>query len=194
MLYGILESFCRMNHVYGRVYDRQGQMQQEFYTDPVAREYFSEKIPQDQVMILLSAFRDYDAENVISGRTGLPFLMLRAVALREDSGELRNVMVLCGVDEKVEEDADDIPQEIARTNALAFDDACAFLEQLGLGYYQQKVRSDLLESDLAAKSETEASLKASLQRSDVMTGLLKMLESEYDFRKVSEDILMNTAR
>ncbi len=194
MLYGILESFCRMNHVYGRVYDRQGQMQQEFYTDPVAREYFFEKIPQDQVMILLSAFRDYDAENVISGRTGLPFLMLRAVALREDSGELRNVMVLCGVDEKVEEDADDIPQEIARTNALAFDDACAFLEQLGLGYYQQKVRSDLLESDLAAKSETEASLKASLQRSDVMTGLLKMLESEYDFRKVSEDILMNTAR
>ncbi len=193
MLYNILESFCRMNHVYGRVYDRRGQMQQDFFTDPVAKEFFTKRIPQEQVMLLLSSFRDYDAENVMSARTDSPSLMLRAVALRGDNGELRNVMILYGIDESAAEGLELIPEELLRTSSVSFDEGCAFLEQFGRGYFRQKVRFDLLESDLAEKNAAQKSLEQSLKRSDVMTGLLKMLESEYDFRKVAEDILKETA-
>ena len=100
VLYGILASFCRMHHIYGQIYDCDGRLCQNFFTDEEVEDYFKRNILQDQVMLLLSAFRDYDAENIIAGHTNAPHLMLRGVALRGEYGELRNIVVLYGVDEE----------------------------------------------------------------------------------------------
>ena len=194
VLYGILASFCRMHHIYGQIYDCDGRLCQDFFTDEEVEDYFKRNILQDQVMILLSAFRDYDAENIIAGHTNAPHLMLRGVALRGEYGELRNIVVLYGVDEKGIEEGECLADGLVATDSVVFDDACAFLEQFGIGYYQQKVRSDHLEDDLAAKREKEETLRATVQRNEVMTSLLKMLESENDFQKVAEEILGETAR
>lgn len=185
----LLKSFAENNNVYGTLYDRDGEVTASFFDSDSHRDFFRQRISDDMVMVLISSFRDYDAENVLSGRTSMPLLLLKAVAMRGADERVSAVFVMYGLDSAEVHEFDVIPEDIRRTTEQQFESSAAFLEQLGKSYYFEKLRSEELSELLEESSDKEKSMKEALKREDVMTGLLQKLESNDDFRHVAESIL-----
>ncbi len=188
----LFASYCSICHVCGQIYDRDGALLDGFFMPESARSYYEQRISEDSRMIVISSFRDFDAENVIPIRTPLPFIMARAVCVRGDDGKVIAVLMVYGINHEMVHEEDVLPSNMQWTDVAGFDEATSFLEQLGIHFYRQKGRSEDLSDRLVEKDKDSRALKEQLERADVMTSLLKMLESENDFRKVTEDILTET--
>ena len=152
------------------------------------RRHFS----QDAVLELLESFTDEDPEDVVMVPVQKPYLILRGVALRDEDGKLLGKWVLMGVDENLIPDDTFIANDIRRTTEDSLDKAIILLSVLSDNYVKER-RALLSLSDAVEKTkESGENLEEQLKKNEVMTGILKVMESDIPFSDMAEDILKRT--
>lgn len=185
----IISEFCETNRIMARGYDASGRQTIPFTGNETARDFLSRLIPAELENTLIASFRDGDVENILAGEANQPSVLVRAIAIRGAAGKLIGAWVLYAIASEIESESDLFPEELYRTTTEDFERAVRLLSILTDAYFKEKFHSFHLEDRLEETRETQERLHTMLRRNEVMTNILKLLESDSDFNKVAEDII-----
>lgn len=183
------DAYCESNHVYAVCFDTRFHGLTRFSGDEEAKAFFERFISQEMMQTLVASFGDNSIENVISFDTREPFIFLNGVALRDDEGALLGVMLVFCIAAELIAEEDEIFENARTTSYSDFAKSVALMEILMAQYFDLRAREDKLEMMLEEKELSGDHMKRMLRRNEVMTSILKRMESDNDFAKISEDIL-----
>ena len=183
------DAYCESNHVYAACFDTLFHGLTRFSGDEEAKAYFDGFVTQEMMQTLVASFGDNSIENVISFDTKEPYILLNGVAIRDDEGSLIGVMLVFGIAKDLMADEDVIFENARTTGVTDFGKSVALMEILMAQYFDLRSREDKLEVMLEEKELSGNHMKRMLRRNEVMTSILKRMESDNDFAKISEDIL-----
>lgn len=183
------DAYCESNHVYAVCFDTRFHGLTRFSGDEEAKAFFDCFISQEMMQTLVASFGDNSIENVISFDTREPYIFLNGVALRDDEGGLLGVMLVFCIAKELMAEEDEIFENARTTSYNDFAKSVALMEILMAQYFSVRTREDKLEMMLEEKELSGDHMKRMLRRNEVMTSILKRMESDNDFAKISEDIL-----
>ncbi len=183
------DAFCKANDMYamcigknyGQITSFSGSKSEEDFVDS----NFSPRLRRE----LRDSFVDGDAENIIERYGTEDYFMYRAVAIRGTTGELLGVWLCFGINNLVVPADVHLPTDVNRTTLDAFDKAISLLETLTKYYCAEKIKSAALNQKLSLESETQKDMEFRLRKNEIMTDILRLMESEKSFANVSKDIL-----
>ncbi|MDD6193304.1 MAG: bifunctional diguanylate cyclase/phosphodiesterase [Lachnospiraceae bacterium] len=188
------DAFCKANHLYCVCIGRDLTQITEFSGGAEEESYLNTLLTPEMKSELIHSFSDVEGENVIAMPTNSPFFMLRGVAIRGEGYRFMGAWMVLGIDaEQVPEDAY-IPRSVMTTTREALDKAIALLEVLTNTYFTNKSQLAILEEDLIAMEKEERRMEYLLQKTEVLTEILKFMESEEPFAQVIDDILSETGK
>ncbi len=183
------DAYCASSHVYASCFDTRFHALTRFSGEDEAKNFFDRFISQEMMQTLVASFGNNSIENIISFDTNEPYILLNGVALRDDEGSLLGVMLVFGIAQELVT-KDDALFENARTTSYAdYGHSVALMEILMAQYFSVRSREDKLESRLEEKELSGDHMKHMLRRNEVVTSILKRMESDNDFAKICEDIL-----
>ena len=183
------DAYCESNHVYAVCFDIKFHGVTRFSGDEEAKVFFERFISQEMMQTLVASFGDNSIENVISFDIRESFIFLNGVALRDDEGTLLGVMLVFCIAAELMAEEDEIFENARTTSYSDFAKSVALMEILMAQYFSVRAREDKLEMMLEEKELSGDHMKHMLRRNEVMTSILKRMESDNDFAKISEDIL-----
>lgn len=183
------DAYCESNHVYAVCFDIKFHGVTRFSGDEEAKVFFERFISQEMMQTLVASFGDNSIENVISFDIRESFIFLNGVALRDDEGTLLGVMLVFCIAAELMAEEDEIFENARTTSYSDFGKSVALMEILMAQYFSVRAREDKLEMMLEEKELSGDHMKHMLRRNEVMTSILKRMESDNDFAKISEDIL-----
>lgn len=88
----------------------------------------------------------------------------------------------------------DVPSYVMRTTPERYDKSLEFLETLSKQMFAVKMEELMAQEAVLKSRESETQMEAELHRNEVMTSIVKMLESENSFEEIVHDILRDAAR
>ncbi len=183
------DAYCESSHVYAVCFDTTFHGITRFSGSEEAKSFFDRFITREMMQTLVASFGDNSIENVISFETKEPFIFLNGVALRDDEGSLLGVMLIFCIAKELLADGDEVFADARVTTFLDFGKSVALMEILMAQYFSVRAREDKLENILEEKELSGDHMKRMLRRNEVITSILKRMESDHDFAKISEDIL-----
>ena len=83
----------------------------------------------------------------------------------------------------------DVPSYVMRTTPERYDKSLEFLETLSKQMFAVKMEELMAQEAVLKSRESETQMEAELHRNEVMTSIVKMLESENSFEEIVHDIL-----
>ena len=188
------DAFCRANHIYCICLGKNLARLTGFSGEPEEEAYINALLTPEIQSDLIHSFSDVEGEDVIALEVEPAFFMVRGVAIRGENNHFQGAWMVLGIDgEKVPKD-DYIPRTVMTTTGETFDRSIALLEVLTNTYFANKNRLALMEEDLSAMEEEERRMEYLLQKTEVMTEILKLMESDEPFSKVIDDILSEAGR
>jgi len=186
------DDFCAANHVYCVCVLKSNEQITSFSGSKLEEDFvvqnFSNRIRQQ----LMDSFLDDVSEDVVAIEGSEPYLLYRAVAIRNTSGKVVGAWLLMGVDAACIGDGVFIPGEVMRTTPVEFDKAVVLLASLTSMYYGQRQKTNRIQADLSKMVSQEKELEYRLQKTEILTEILKMMESDNSFSKIAEDVLGET--
>lgn len=190
----IQRAYCEANHIYCTCVGRELNKITSFNGTQQEAAFYEEKFPIELQKKLLHSFVDGDVENVIELENEDEYILICGVAIRGEQKELLGIWLVFGVDMETIPEDEYVPLCVQRTTRTVFDDAVGLLETLSKYYFLERLRAHNLEENLETIAESERQKEYMLRKNEVLTEILKMLESENEFSKISEDILMEVGK
>ena len=194
VLQELQDAFGIAHHVYMHCVDAKNRPLTELSAGPEERSFIEKHFSGEAVKYLLSQLTDSDPEDVVSESLPEAFLLLRSVAIRSEEGRVIGKWVLMGIDEPLIPEDIFIPSAIRRTTEGALDQAMILLSVLSENYVNHKMTVAGLKNTIDRTEESGSHLKELLRRNEVLTEILKSMESEDSFRKTAEAVLRETGR
>ncbi|MBO6214597.1 MAG: hypothetical protein J6N76_03555, partial [Lachnospiraceae bacterium] len=185
----MLQEYCIAHHIYGRCYAVDGRLITDFCGAEAGRELVKKLIPAEMESSLIASFAGVEAEDILSGVGSENYLLIQALAIRVNDGRQIGCWVLYGIDRDILPEDIRVPAGTALTTGEDFEAAVRLLSVLTDTYFKEKFYSFSLENKLRETESTRERLTKLLGRNEVMTRILKLLESENDFSKVAEEII-----
>lgn len=187
-------AFCESNHVYCVCVERNGEAVTAFSGDAEEEAYINTLFSREKQQDLLAGLSDVDGENIVAVSPECPYIMVRGVAIRGALGRLAGAWLVFGVDEeKIPEDVF-VSSAIHRTTEKGFDASIALLDILTSNYFANKNRMLSLAEDISTIEKEEKRMEYLLQKTEVLTEILKMMESDQSFSEVVESILAEAGK
>jgi diguanylate cyclase (GGDEF)-like protein len=165
-----------------------GRFLTEGYGSEEVRRFFRENIGEEAYGALLDRARGSIVENVIEQDAGPEYIRLSAVITRV-GGQTQVIWVVVAVltDYLVEGVA--LPAGIAVTTEERFCRSMKFLEYVSRSLFVIKMDEQIAQEAMQRSVKSEADIQEQLARSETMTRIVSMLESEDNFGKIVDDIL-----
>lgn len=185
----IQDAFCSANHLYCYCVSRNMAQITAFSGTSREEAYVESHFPWEARQILCYSFSDGTGEDVIEHVFSEDYLMARGVAIREAKGKLVGVWLVFGLDADKQPSDQFIPADIRHTDAQSFDESIRLLEVMTKTYFGEKIRTAELEMGISEMEETRRRMEGSLRKNEVLTEILKMLESENAFAELATEIL-----
>ena len=183
------DAFCRSNDMYvmcigkthGNLTSFSGTKPEEDFVD----QNFSSELRRE----IMDSFIDGTAENIVERFGTEEYLMYRGVAIRGVQGVLLGVWLCFGVNRDDLPPEKKIPEGLRLTTLEAFDKSILLIETLTKYYFAEKIKTQTLKQQLLEEKDAEHEIKYKLKKNEIMTDILRLMESENSFSKISEDIL-----
>ncbi len=185
----LLSIFSQANHIYLREYEPSGRPASPFPRSGDEEAVLGGLVTPEMQRLLVASFSDGGIEDCIEGETNSDFVRMKGLSLRDSSGRLLRIFSIIGIIEEAITDLDTVPACLRRTDGASFDSSVLLLRDFLHVYTNQHTENIDLSNRLRETEETGDRLEGQLKRNEVMTEILKMLESEGDFVKVADDIL-----
>lgn len=126
---------------------------------------------------------------MIAVESSMPCVQLRGIAIRDEDGRFDGAWVLVAIDAECIRPEDQVPQIMRKTTTKAFDAAVALLDVLTKNYFSSKIHLAAQAEEIAQLEANEKHMEYLLQKTEVLTEILKMMESDVTFAQIMEDIL-----
>ena len=193
-LQALQDSFCAANDLYMRCVGRNSGTITDFSGGKLEEEFVEQLFSAQLRKEIVDSFIDGGAENVVE-RYGLKeYAMYRGVAIRGDMDSIVGVWLIFGLNADAIPDDEFISSEVRRTTKERFDKATSLLETLTRCYFAEKIKSGTLKKQLLSVEANDATRERKLHKNEVITDVLRMMESDNPFSKVADDILSISGR
>ncbi len=188
------DSFCTSNDIYvmcigktnGQITSFSGNKSEEDFVDA----NFSSSIRKE----LMDSFVDGSPENIVGYSATEDYFLYRGVAIRGESGKVLGVWLCFGVDkEKIPVNVK-LPDGIMSTTEALFDKSVALIETLTKYYFKEKLANFKLKQKLSDEKDLGRAYEDRLRKNEMMTSILRLMESEESFDKVAGDILKEAGK
>lgn len=179
------DKFCRMHHIYS-IYVEDNLLQKDLMQ---VREWqgMEAYVTPELCRDLLGQLRESDVEEVVEAELPVDYIKVCAVAVRVKQKVVAKWLVGGILKEKLPEEAV-LPEEARCTTEEEFYEALQFMCSMFRSYFQLGI-GNLEASEESKKSrQAESQMKQELKRSECMTSIVQMLESEQEFSEVAEKI------
>lgn len=186
--------FCLSNNMYvmciGRNY---GQITSFSGTKP-EEDFVDSNFTGELRREIMDSFIDGTAENIVARYGTEPYLLYRGVAIRGAKGEFLGAWLCLGIDKGALPGDKILPSGLRYTTLEAFDKSISLIETLTKYYFAEKIKSQALTQQLNEQRDIEHEIKYKLKKNEIMTDILRMMESENSFSMIAEDILKESGK
>ena len=188
LMQDLQERFCDANNVYLACISKKHGVVTKAYGSKEELNYIHKYVNMDMHVSLLNKLIESDIESVVEENCGTNLIKMCGVAVRV-GGEIIAIWIVIGVMEGAEGE-EEVPPYIMRTTEEHFYKSLEFLETLSKQLFAVKLEENLAQEAFLRSRESESQMEAELHRNEVMTSIVKMLESENGFTKIVDDILL----
>lgn len=179
------DRFCDANNVYLVCLSKKSGVVTKAYGSKEELTYLHGLVDMDRHVSLMNKLLDNGAGSVLEEDCGTELVKLCGVSIRV-SGETAATWIVIGIMENVK---GEVPKCIMRTTPERYYKSLEFLETLSKQMFAVKMEELLAQEAFLKSRESEAQMEAELHRNEVMTSIVKMLESEKDFNSIVDEIL-----
>ncbi len=183
------DAFCKSNNMYmicvgkanGQITSFSGSKSEEDFVDS----NFPTKLKKE----IMDSFVDGAPENIVE-RTGTEeYFLYKGVAIRSEQDEIIGFWLCFGIDKDKAPINLTSEGELAFTTSEAFDRAAALIEAFSKYYFKEKFYSSRLKAKLSNEKLETKKVEGRLAKNEIMTTILRLMESQNSFSKVVQDIL-----
>lgn len=185
LMQSLQDRFCDANNLYLVCLSKKRGVVTKAYGSKEELGYIHDMVNMDRHVSLMNKLLDNGIESVIEEDCGTDLIKMCGVSIKV-SGETAATWIVIGV---MEQEGADVPACVMRTTPERFYKSLEFLETLSKQMFAVKLDELLAQEAFLKSRESEAQMEAELHRNEVMTAIVKMLESENGFDKIVDDIL-----
>jgi len=185
LLTNLQEQFCRANDLYLLCIDRNRNILTPNYKNEMEKEFFASTIPNADMAAerLMNSVEMSQVESIVEETLDIPYIKMCSVITRVDGAIVFAWLVLGILEEQIPEGVE-VPEYMLRTTEEKFYRSVAFLEALSKMIFLIKEHELHAQEAMELSQESEAKFKVQLQRSEAMTNVVHMLESEDSFAEL----------
>ncbi|SDB35220.1 diguanylate cyclase (GGDEF) domain-containing protein [Pseudobutyrivibrio sp. YE44] len=188
-LQNIQDAFCHSNNMYVTCIGKTKGQLTSFSGSKPEEEFVCANFSSALQEEMIKSFVDGAPENIVEHALAEDYFLCKAVAIRGQEQEVIGAWVCFGVDKTKLPETKVLPAEIMTTTASQFDKAVSLVETLSKFYFKEKLHSFKLKSKLSEEKDAGLATEDKLKKNEIMTSILRHMESEESFAKISEDIL-----
>ncbi len=188
------DAFCAANHVYCLCVSRNFMHITRFSGTTEEESFIKNMLSADLQRDWIGLFSDVEGENVIAYESDIPYAMMRGVAIRGENNYFLGAWLVLGIDANQLPEDTFIPSAIQSTTYDEFENTIALLEILTKSYFSNKNKLAMLSDDIVMLEKEEKHMEHLLQKTEILTEILKMMESDESFSKVTGDILAEAGK
>lgn len=185
LMQSLQDRFCDANNVYLVCLSKKRGVITKAYGSREELEYLHGLVNMDRHVSLLNKLLDSGIESVIEEECGTDLVKMCGVSIRV-GGETAATWIVIGI---MEQEKTEVPSFVMRTTPERYYKSLEFLETLSKQVFAVKMEELIAQEAFLKSRESEAQMEAELHRNEVMTSIVKMLESENGFDKIVDDIL-----
>ncbi len=189
LLQELQDHFCDANNMYLACISKKQGVITKAYGSREELLYIHSKVNMDMHMQLLNRLINSNIENVIEMNCGQNITRMCGVAVRV-KGEIIAIWIAVGI---MEGSDDKIPEYMQCTTPDRFYKSIEFLETLSKQIFAVKQEEQMAQEAFLISRAQETKMEEQLRRNEVMTSVVKMLESENEFTKIADDILRSVS-
>lgn len=188
MIQYLQDHFCKGNNLYMFCLDKDYQVITKEYGDERDLEYLHQLVSADYYDALIEKIKHSRIENVVEEFTECDFVKLCAVAITV-SGQAQITWIITSLIEDYMVHEDHVPDYIMCTREENFYRTIEFLSMISRQFFAAKMGESIAQEAMRESVASEKAMEIQLRRSEAMTEILRLLESEKDFHKIIDDIL-----
>ena len=185
LMQSLQDRFCDANNVYLVCLSKKRGVVTKAYGSKEELGYLHSIVNMDMHVSLMNKLMDNSIESVLEEDCGTDLIKICGVSIKV-GGETAATWIVIGVMEDIE---GDVPECVMRTTPERYYKSLEFLETLSKQMFAVKMEELLAQEAFLKSRESEAQMEAELHRNEVMTAIVKMLESENGFDKIVDDVL-----
>ncbi|MCI5857079.1 MAG: EAL domain-containing protein [Agathobacter sp.] len=182
------DRFSEANCIYLSCLGTEDGLITKSFGDETAKSYFQEQIGQAAYMSLLAKAKSSIVENLVEEELPQKHIKLCAVSTRIE-GRTQIIWIVNAVIRDLAEEGCELPDGVVSTTEERFYRSMQFLEYLSKTLFVIKMDEQIAQEALQQSAQSEADIERQLHRSETMTQIVNMLESENGFGKIVDDIL-----
>ena len=188
------DAFCKSNDMYVMCIGKTHGQITSFSGNKPEEDFVDREFPSELRREIMDSFVDGTAENIVERFGKEDYFMYRGVAIRGTNGEFLGVWLCFGINKDLVPEELQMPQAIRLTTLEAFDKSILLIETLTKYYFAEKIKTQALKNQLNRERDAEHDIKYKLKKNEIMTDILRFMESENSFSKISEDILRDAGK
>lgn len=188
VLQGLQDRFCACNNLYCVCLSQMQGVVTKAYGSKEELNYIHEKVGMARHIVLLNRLITSEMEDVVEEPLEEDYLKMNGVAIRV-GGKIAAIWIVIGVLSDIAAPEQEIPENIQKTTTKQYYNSLDFLTYISKQYFATKLDELLAQEAFAKNRESQEQIKTELQRTEVMTSIVKMLESENGFSKIADEIL-----
>lgn len=185
LMQSLQDRFCDANNVYLVCLSKKRGVITKAYGSKEELGYIHSLVNMDMHVSLLEKLLDNGIESVVEEDCGTDTIKMCGVSIKV-SGETAATWIVIGI---IEQDGLEVPDYVMSTTSERYYKSLEFLETLSKQMFAVKMEELLAQEAFLKSRESEAQMEAELHRNEVMTAIVKMLESENSFEEIVTDIL-----
>lgn len=190
LMQSLQDRFCDANNLYLVCLSKKRGVITKAYGSKEEIGYIHSLVTMDMHVSLMNKLMDSEIESVMEEECGTDLVKMCGVSIRV-SGEAIATWIVIGV---MEQDVSavhgaDVPECVMRTTPERFYKSLEFLETLSRQVFAVKMEELMAQEAFLKSRESEAQMESELRRNEVMTAIVKTLESEQSFDLIAKDIL-----
>lgn len=185
LMQSLQDRFCDANNVYLVCLSKKRGVVTKAYGSKEELSYIHGIVNMDMHVSLMNKLLDSRIESVLEEDCGTDLVKMCGVSIRV-GGETAATWIVIGIMEK---EGEEVPDFVMRTTPERYYKSLEFLETLSKQMFAVKMEELLAQEAFLKSRESEAQMEAELHRNEVMTSIVKMLESEEPFETIVDTIL-----
>ncbi len=192
-LQNLQNAFSNANHCYIYFIDRYMRVLTEITASDKEKAYIEKYIPKEEASEFVRSFPDIKGEEIIDYSDEQEGVFLRGVATRIESNLLLGAWIVIGFDEG-HLDEEMTLAGVKTTNSKDFDESIVLLDSIMRNYFVNMSQLISLEDDFDELKKERKHMSNLLQKSNTMTEILGMMESDGTFTDLVENILREAGK
>ena len=191
MLQQLQDQFCRANNLYLVCLGREEGVITKAYGSREELSFLHSLVDKQAYMSLIMRAEHDWIETMLEQQVGQACIKMCSIATRLEE-KVEVIWVVIGILRDAVPEGVELPEYMMTTTEKSFYASTEFLASLSAQLFEVKINQLIAQDAMKKSLESENEMKHQLHRSQAMTEVVRMLESDEGFSELTVDILIET--